>query len=110
MAKQKGTPKTGGCVKGTPKKRFAFSIPTVQEVLESENCEPLRNLCRLTEHEDPMIQLQANRELCKYIYPTVRTVEVKAEVNAKVESSQTAKLIDELFEMIKHVTDGKGQP
>ena len=106
MAKPYGTPR-----KGKPKiaanKINAFRLPTILETLEKEDVRPLEILCKWAKDPDPMTSISATKELCKYMYPTLRSVEVKAEVNTKVESSQGQAIIDQLYAIISHMTDGK---
>lgn len=107
MSRLKGTPKTGGRTKGVASKIQTFKLPTILETLEKEDVRPLEILCRWAKDPDPITSISATKELCKYMYPTLRSVEVKAEVNTKIESSQGQVIIDQLFEIISHMTDGK---
>src|ERR1700733_15128538 len=105
MAKPYATTRRGK-PKGIDNKITTFRLPTILETLEKCDCRPLEILAMHTKNPDPMVSIAATKEICKYMYPTLRSVEVKAEVNAKVESSQCDKLIDELFDIINHMSDG----
>jgi hypothetical protein len=101
-----GHKKSGGRTKGVAGKIQTFRLPTILETLEKEDVRPLEILCKWAKDPDPMTSISATKELCKYMYPTLRSVEVKAEVNAKVESSQADAVIDQLYEIISHMSDG----
>lgn len=101
MAGTKGQAKTGGIKKGGSKKYSSLHIPTVHEILASENCEPLRILARHANNiDDPMTSINAAKELCKYIYPTLRSVEVKIGSDSTQENTGRDATIDGLFSSI----------
>ena len=105
MSRLKGTPKTGGRKRGTVTKIQAFRLPTILETLEREDVRPLEILCKWAKDPDPMTSIAATKELCKYMYPTLRSVEMKADVVTKIESGAD-KIVEELFEIISHMNNG----
>ena len=97
MSRLKGTPKTGGRKRGTVTKIQAFRLPTILETLEREDVRPLEILCKWAKDPDPMTSIAATKELCKYMYPTLRSVEMKADVVTKIESGAD-KIVEDLDE------------
>lgn len=97
-----------GRPKNVENKINMFRLPTILETLEKEDVRPLEILARECKGAEASDRIRAAEALCKYIYPTVRTIEVKADVQAKVESGQGQAIIDQLFEIISHMAMADG--
>lgn len=82
MAKPKGLAKTGGRLKGTPNKK----TQTLFEICEEEGIDPFRGLLKLANHQDVAIKLQALKEVCRYLYPIRRAVEVSGPDQGPIET------------------------
>lgn len=90
MAAPKGHPRYGGRQKGTPNKATA----SLEAICQEEGVDPFRGLCRLAKSGDTALELAAYKELCQYLYPKRKALEVTAEVSE--EMLEAAKAIQEM--------------
>lgn len=82
MAWPKGKPRPEGAgrKKGTPNRR----TEALMDKCERLNIDPFEGLLRLTDHNDPTIALSAYKEVCQYIYPKRKALEITADVNMEL--------------------------
>lgn len=82
MAREKGTPKTGGRKKGTQNKVSQEKLSTIQELCVQYNCDPFESLLKIASDPMTVIDLKVNilKELCQYIYPKRKSIEVIGEL------------------------------
>lgn len=100
-----GLPKSGGRAKGVPNKKTLYFL-SVQETCELKGFSPIDVLIELCTHPDPSIKIQAAKEVCQYIYPKKKALEVSASLdgNLDVKSSFENQALDELRELFKNGT------
>jgi hypothetical protein len=72
MAKLKGSPKTGGRVKGTPNK----STKVLGELIKSYDYDPVASLLNKYDHLSIEEQTKIDLKLLEYIYPKFKSVEL----------------------------------
>src|SRR6266705_2701190 len=73
----RGKPKTGGRTKGTPNKKTQL----LQEKLDEAGVDPFRVLSDLCLHHDAAIRGMAAKELCQYILPKRKALDLHADVD-----------------------------
>lgn len=94
--RHKGTPKTGGRVKGSlNKKTIHFDL---QAKCDALGVDPFQKLLEYMVYPcEPDIRLQAIKEACKYLYPQRKAVEHSGEIaNPYLEKS-----VEELEALVK---------
>lgn len=84
-----------GRVKGTPNKK----TQTLFEVCEEEGIDPFRGLLMLTKHADVTIKLQALKEVCRYLYPIRKAVEITGAEGAPIETR--SRHVEEFKELLE---------
>ena len=75
--------KTGGRKAGTPNKKKS----AIKERLEELGCDPLEGMVKIAQDEsvDEAIRVKVLIELCRYIYPKVRPVEIQPDRDERPE-------------------------
>lgn len=70
--------KTGGRQKGVGNKT---KIPRIAETLAEQGFSPIEKLIQLaTTSDEESIQLSATKELCRYCYPQLKSIEAQVEI------------------------------
>lgn len=89
----KGNPHDVGAgrKKGTPNK-FTKSL---QDKCDELGVDPFMVLLKFTQHDDPQIAMQAAKEVCQYILPKRKAIEVSGE------NPFADRPLEELKEMVK---------
>ncbi len=89
-----GTPKTGGRAPGTPNK----STQTLMEICETKGFNPFEAMLEIARFAPDMpTQLNALKEVCKYLYPQRKAVEHSGEIT----NPYLQKPVDELEALVK---------
>lgn len=73
---KKGFPKTGGRKKGTPNRA---SLP-VTEICQTNGCSPIEVLIEFCKSKNPQLRFQAAKELCQYLHPKRKAIELSGEI------------------------------
>lgn len=77
MPAPKGHPRYGGRKAGTPNRRTQSLIDKCEEL----GVDPFIGLLELAKDSDKGIRMSALKELCQYVYPKRRAMELDANVN-----------------------------
>lgn len=82
MAWPKGTPRPPGAgrAKGTPNKVTSDLLA----ICERKGINPFEALLELSNHPDVGIKIQALKEVCQYIYPKRKALEVDSTINVEL--------------------------
>lgn len=106
-------PEGAGRKKGTMNKR----TEALHEKCERLGIDPFEALLQFANHPDPMYRLSALKEICQYLYPKRRAIEITDKVNPKAlvhleEFSQLSeqelmKVIETEFESARRLVGGK---
>lgn len=96
MGWPKGKPRdlNTGRKKGTPNKR----TQSLEAICEAYNYHPFEALLKLTmETEEVNVKLQGLKELCQYLYPKRKALEISGDINLDLarEAEAVAKLSEE---------------
>ena len=70
-------PEGAGRKKGTPNKR----TEALFEKCERMGVDPFASLLEFANHPDPMLRLAALKEICSYLYPKKKAIEVTEKLN-----------------------------
>ncbi len=106
MAKLKGAPKSGGRVAGTPNKKTIGIELKVDEICKQVGVNPFEILARLSRDPDPSISIQASKEICKYMKPQLKAVEISENPEKYIGK---AKEEARLAELVKQVEAGRNE-
>ncbi len=77
MAAPKGHKRYGGRGKGTLNK----ATTALEAICIEEGIDPFRGLCKLAKCGDPLLSFSAIKELCQYLYPKRKALEVTADID-----------------------------
>lgn len=102
MPRPKGLPKTGGRSAGTPNKTSMEAFDksySLKEICEEENFNPFKALLNTARDEltTPDLRLNALKEVCSYLYPKKKAIEVSGEVT----NPYMEKTLEELEALVK---------
>lgn len=98
---KKGEPRPPGAgrAKGTPNKKTEM----LMEICERMKCNPFEGLVKLAqESEDEGIRLGAYKEVCSYLYPKRKAIEVSGPDGGPIQSGidQEAKILLDEFKSV----------
>ena len=105
MARPKGSPKFGGRQTGTPNKRTVY-CEEARAACERLGFNPMETLIALGNNPDPVIKIQAVKELAKYIFTQRKTVELTGQDGGPVKVQETHPAVAELTELVKLLGNG----
>ncbi len=101
MAKQKGAPKTGGRVAGIKNKLTQGLELRVDVICQQVGVNPFEILARLSKDPEPAIAIQATKELCKYLKPQLRAIEISENPDKYIGKAQEEARLAALREKVK---------
>lgn len=80
MGAPKGHPRYGGRTKGTPNKKTS----TLIDICDRKGINPFEALLDLCTNEEISVRLAALKEICSYIYPKQKAIEMNANINTEL--------------------------
>jgi hypothetical protein len=101
MARPKGLPKTGGRKAGTPNKRRPIA-----EMCEELGLDPFKEMAKIGSDLEHEKRFEALKELCQYLEPKRKAVEVSGEMDLRVKQELESLMglsEEQLIEMAKQL-------
>lgn len=99
---------------GRPKGSLNQKTQDLFDLCSKERINPFQALLKLCKHEDDNIKLQSLKEVCKYLYPVRKAVEVSGldggPIRTEAESSFERETIDQFKELVRLKYNGKIKP
>lgn len=92
-----GSKKSGGRKKGIPNRRTL----RLEEICKKKKIEPFVALLELCKSNDLMIRLAALKEVCQYLYPKRKAIEISESRENPIGASSEKAEIEKLREQIR---------